>query len=472
MSKSFPYNRWTSIFLIFISFAVLALTLYAMADVMGQADTGSSILASLGTLQVIPILTTLFALISVPLVVAGLLTFLYFPLSLSFEFSRRDSIFQDNPPRVSVIIPAFNESLVLRNCVASVLRSDYPDYEVILVDDGSTDDTLNVMKSFEGDRRITVIGQKNRGKAAALNTGMQSSVGEVLFFVDADGIFKPDTIRRMMDGFTSEQVGAVCGNDEPVNVDRLQTRLLSVQSHIGTGFVRRALARINCLPIVSGNIGAFRRKALAAAICELDRELVDYELPFDLRPFREGFIGEDLELTWRIHAAGYQVNFAPDAFVLAEAPSSLRDLWKQRVRWARGFLQTARIHRRLFFNLKKGLIGLYLPVNYFNMVILPFLQLAVILLLGVLSLAGFAPLALDLLGLIMWLGVGTTLFASLWAISLDHAWRDIKYLYVLIFWIPYSLMMNLVMVRAVMLEISGHQATWNKVTRTGTVTRI
>ena len=166
------------------------------------------------------------------------------------------------------------------------------------------------------------------------------------------------------------------------------------------------------------------------------------------------------------------MNFAPDAFVLAEAPSSLRDLWKQRVRWARGFLQTARIHRRLFFNLKKGLIGLYLPVNYFNMVILPFLQLAVILLLGVLSLAGYAPLALDLLGLILWLGVGTTLFASLWAISLDHAWRDLKYLYVLIFWIPYSLMMNLVMVRAVMLEFSGHQATWNKVARTGTVTRI
>ena len=126
----------------------------------------------------------------------------------------------------------------------------------------------------------------------------------------------------------------------------------------------------------------------------------------------------------------------------------------------------------MFFNLKHGPIGLYLPVNYFNMVILPFLQLAVILLLILLSLAGFAPLASNLLGLILWLGVGTTLFASLWAISLDHAWRDLKYLYVLILWIPYSLMMNLVMVRAVMLELSGHQATWNKVNRTGTVTRI
>ena len=280
MSRSFPYSSLDQ-HIPDPSFrlAVLALTLYAMVDVLRQAGAGSNILASLRTLQAIPIFTTLFTLISVVLVVVGLLTFLYFPLSLSFEFSRRDSIFQDIPPRVSVIIPAFNESLVLRNCVASVLRSDYPDFEVILVDDGSTDETLNIMKSFEGDPRVTVIGQKNRGKAAALNTGMQSSDGEVLFFVDADGIFKPDTIRRMLAGFTSERVGAVCGNDEPVNVDRLQTRLLSVQSHIGTGFVRRALARINCLPIVSGNIGAFRRKALAAAIRELDSDLADYDLP-------------------------------------------------------------------------------------------------------------------------------------------------------------------------------------------------
>ena len=427
MTRSISHHPWTSVMLTFISVAVLILMLLAMIDVLQQAGAASEILAGLRTLQAIPILTFLFTLISVVLVVVGLLTSLYFPLSLSFEFSRRDSIFLDTQPRVSVIIPAFNESQVLKNCVVSVLRSDYPDFEVILVDDGSTDETLSIMKSFEGNALVKVIGQKNRGKAAALNTGMQASNGEVLFFVDADGIFKPDTIRQMLAGFTSERVGAVCGNDEPVNVDRLQTRLLCVQSHIGTGFVRRALARINCLPIVSGNIGAFRRQALAAAIYELDRELVEYELPFDLRPFREGFIGEDLELTWRVHAAGYEVNFAPDAFVLAEAPSSLGDLWKQRVRWARGFLQTARIHRRLFFNLKRGLIGLYLPVNYFNMVILPFLQLAVILLLGVLSLAGYAPLALDLLGLILWLGVGTTLFASLWSISLDHAWRCLLY---------------------------------------------
>jgi cellulose synthase/poly-beta-1,6-N-acetylglucosamine synthase-like glycosyltransferase len=126
----------------------------------------------------------------------------------------------------------------------------------------------------------------------------ESLLQEILFFVDADGIFTHNTIREMLNAFTSEKIGAVCGNDAPINLDRIQTHLACIQTHVGTGFVRRALAVINCLPIVSGNIGAFRRSVIEKT-----------------GPFLEGFIGEDLELTWRIHKAGYQVNFAPWAVV-------------------------------------------------------------------------------------------------------------------------------------------------------------
>ncbi len=465
-------NRWAETILAALMIGILAAVLVWGIGIAAQLPGRLTILSTLGTLQVMPVLMVTFALLSAGMVFAGLFTLFYFPLSLSFEFSKKHSIFGDDSPRVSVIVPAYNEGMVLRNCVRSIMGSDYGNFEVILVDDGSSDDTVSIMHEFIGDPRVKVIRQENRGKAAALNTGMQISQGEVVFFVDADGIFKPDTIRRMLAGFTSGKVGAVCGSDEPVNVDRLQTRLLSVQSHIGTGFVRRALARINCLPIVSGNIGAFRRKALADAMQQIEQDLKLFEMPEDLRPFREGFIGEDLELTWRVHAAGYRVNFAPDAMVLAEVPSTLHDLWKQRVRWARGFLQTAAIHKGLFFNLKHGPIGIYLPVNYFNMVVLPFLQLATLLCLVILVLAGYEPLALDLLGLVLWLGMGTVLFTSLWSICLDRAWRDLKYLYALPVWIPYTFMMNLVMLQAVLLELKGQRAAWNKVGRTGTVTRI
>ncbi len=427
----------------------------------------TAVLITLRYVQTIPALMVVFAVLSMILLVSGVLTLFYFPLSLSFEFGKKRSIYRNQLPMVSVIIPAYNEELVLHNCVSSVLRSDYPDFEVILVDDGSKDDTLRIMREFESNARVRVIPQVNSGKAAALNTGMQAAGGDVLFFVDADGLFKPDTIRRMLSGFTSKKVGAVCGNDEPVNTDRLQTRLITLQSHIGTGFVRRALARINCLPIVSGNIGAFRREALQAAMGKMKPTVGTLRKDGFIQPFLEGFIGEDLELTWRVHASGYRVNFAPRAMVLSEVPSTLKDLWKQRVRWARGFLQTVRIHRRMFFSLKHGMIGLYLPVNYFNMVILPFLQILLILIIILLSTLGYTPLALNLLGLILWLGMGSALIACLWAVSLDHAWRDLKYIYVLILWIPYSMMMNLVMVWAVLLELSGRQASWNKVQRTG-----
>src|SRR6476646_11416464 len=109
---------------------------------------------------------------------------------------------------------------------------------------------------------VTVIDKRNGGKAASLNTGIRYAHGEILFFVDADGIFTGRTIREMLKGFDSEKVGAVCGNDEPINLDRPQTHLAALLTHVGTGFVRRALASINCLPIISGNLGAFRRSVL------------------------------------------------------------------------------------------------------------------------------------------------------------------------------------------------------------------
>lgn len=239
----------------------------------------------------------------------GLLTLAYYPLSLAFALRKpKPPVFESgDDPLVSVIVPAYNEGKVIENCVRSILNSDYASFEVILVDDGSTDDTLARMEPFKADPRVQVIAKSNGGKASALNTGLAASRGEILFFVDADGIFTSSAIREMLNGFTSLKIGAVCGNDAPVNLDRIQTQLACIQTHVGTGFVRRALAMARCLPIVSGNIGAFRRSVLAQT-----------------GPFLEGFIGEDLELTWRVHKSGYQVNFNPHAIVMAEVPSTIR----------------------------------------------------------------------------------------------------------------------------------------------------
>lgn len=404
------------------------------------------------------VLLVLFALSSLMLYHIGLTTLFYYPLALFYELQRlrprRPPFYWRRYPLVSIVVPAYNEGPVLDGCIRSILACAYPFKELILVDDGSRDETLAIMQRYAGHPRVTVIAKANGGKASALNAGLEQARGEVIFFVDADGLFQSDTIDAMLAGFESEDVGAVCGNDSPANLDRVQTRLLCMLSHVGTGFVRRALSSINCLPIVSGNIGAFRREALARA-----------------GPFREGFIGEDLELTWRVHRAGYRVVFQPRAVVYAESPSTLPGLWKQRVRWARGLLQTARLHRDMFFQPRYGPIAFFLPLNVASMAFLPVLQVVVLVLLPILTLFGGLPVRAELLALVGWLGLGLAFGTMLFALALDRSWRDLRFLYVLPLWVPCSIFMSLVACRALLLELQRREARWNKLERTGVVSR-
>jgi len=190
------------------------------------------------------------------------------------------SIFE-KAPAISVIVPAYNEGVVLENCLRSIVRSDYPDFEVICVDDGSTDETFALADRLAAELPcLTAVNQQNAGKGAALNRGIALARGDVLVLVDADGIFGPTTLTEMVRGFTDPRIGAVCGDDRPVNLDRVQTRFLALISHVGTGLLRRALHVLGMLPVVSGNTGAFRRDVLEQT-----------------GPLRTDTLGEDLELT-------------------------------------------------------------------------------------------------------------------------------------------------------------------------------
>ena len=405
--------------------------------------------------------TALFYIITFVVITAGTLLLAYYPLALIAELRPRHAPVFDTPnPLVSIIVPAYNEEKVIANCVKSIESSGYKNIEIILVDDGSSDQTLKIMRRYENPPKVQVIAQKNGGKASALNHGFQQAKGEILLFVDADGIFTHSTIREMLNAFTSEKVGAVCGNDAPRNLNNPITRLYALQTHVGTGFVRRALAEINSLPIVSGNCGAFRRKVLSWPFLRLGKEA---------EPYINGFIGEDLELTWRVHRAGYRVNFAPRAIIRTEVPSSVSALWKQRVRWARGLLQTVKIHQDMFFNLKYGVLGLYLPINFFNMVINPILQLLIILLVIIMAAAGFSPIQLDIISIILWVGLGGALFTVFFSIALNRAWKDLRLFYVIPLWVPYSLMMDAVDIWAIILELRKAESKWNKFERTGVI---
>lgn len=363
------------------------------------------------------------------------------------------SIF-DTPPSVSVIVPAYNEEVVLENCLRSIVASDYPGVEVICVDDGSKDGTFALMQKLAAELpRVTAIRQENAGKGAALNRGIKASHGEVLLLVDSDGVFASDTITEMVRGFDNQQIGAVCGDDRPVNLDRVQTRFLALISHVGTGLMRRALHLLGALPVVSGNSGAFRRDVLEIT-----------------GPLREDTVGEDLELTWRIYRAGYRVAFRPSALVYAESPSTFNGLWKQRVRWSRGLLQAVKLHRDMIGNPSYGFFGIYLAINFVTQVIVPVLQVLSIVLLAALALQGRGEsLPTDVWQWVVYVGLPVSVALLVLAVFLNRTPADLRHAWTLPLWPLYSAVMSLVMLKAIVLELRGAENRWNKLERTGTV---
>ncbi|WAH99327.1 glycosyltransferase [Arthrobacter sp. MMS18-M83] len=389
----------------------------------------------------------------------GAVKIAYVPLAMFFNWRYRDRASRDRltmldeKPLVSVIVPGYNEAVVITKCVESILASRYRRFEVILVDDGSTDETAAIMAALAAEHdRVRSVTQANAGKGAALNRGIALSHGDVLMFVDADGIFAPDTLRHMLQAFDHPDVGAVCGDDRPVNLNRVQTRMLAVLSHVGTGLVRRALSLLHCLPIVSGNMGAFRR-----------------ELVQSVGGFHEDSLGEDLELTWRVYKAGYRVCFQPKALVYAESPSTVRGLWRQRVRWSRGLLQTLRIHLGMVGNLRYGSFGAFLVFNTVTMVIIPILQLLVLAVLPYLYLVGHGPVPGEVLAILGWLGLFVSLVLIVISLGLNRSWRDLRYVWTLPLWPLYSVFVGLALASAVGKELRGSPARWNKLQRTGVV---
>lgn len=354
---------------------------------------------------------------------------------------------------VSVIVPAYNEEVVLDACIASIVRSAFPRLEVIIVDDGSTDATWSIARGLaERHPCVRAVRQDNAGKGAALNRGIRMAVGDILLFVDADGLFDRHTVEWLIVPFSDRRVGAVCGDDRPSNADRPLTRMLSILSHVGTGLVRRALSLLGCLPIVSGNVGAFRAEVVRS-----------------LGGFHEHTLGEDLELTWRVHAAGFRVLFEPRAIVFAESPSTVRGLWRQRVRWARGLLQTTWMHRRMIGSPRHGIFGAYLALNTLTAIVGPVLQLGLLLVLLPLAIGGRQAVGRDAWAVLGWLGLVSTALVVVLALVLNGAWRELRNGWTVVLWPLYSCLMGLTMVWAIRDELRRAPQRWNKLHRTGIV---
>jgi cellulose synthase/poly-beta-1,6-N-acetylglucosamine synthase-like glycosyltransferase len=230
-------------------------------------------------------------------------------------------------PGVSIVVPAFNEQAVILDSVASLLGQRYPVFEIVVVDDGSTDRTASIVAGLELDR-VRLVRQDNGGKAAALNTGVELTDSEIVVMVDGDTLFEPDTVRRLMRPFADADVAAVSGNTKVGNRRTLLGRWQHIEYVIGFNLDRRMYEVLQCTPTVPGAVGAFRRDVLA-----------------DVGGVPGDTLAEDTDLTLAIGRTGRRVVYAEDARAWTEAPSSLTALWRQRYRWSFGTMQAVFKHR-------------------------------------------------------------------------------------------------------------------------------
>jgi cellulose synthase/poly-beta-1,6-N-acetylglucosamine synthase-like glycosyltransferase/peptidoglycan/xylan/chitin deacetylase (PgdA/CDA1 family)/spore germination protein YaaH len=282
----------------------------------------------------------------------------------------------DPLPSVTVLIPAHNEEGVIVQTVNSVLASDFPQLRVIVIDDGSTDDTGPLLDAhFSDDPRVRIIHQVNRGKSAALNRAMAEADTEILVTIDADTEIEPDAISKLVRHFSDPGLAAVAGNVKVGNRSRWLTRWQALEYITSQNMEKRAFDLLNCITVVPGALGAWRKKAIEAA-----------------GGITADTVAEDADLTIAIRRLGWRIGYDEEAIAWTEAPETAGALIRQRFRWTFGTLQSFWKHSDTLFRPKYGTLGWIALPNIF------IFQLALPLISPIIDLMFFGSLILWALG--------------------------------------------------------------------------
>lgn len=240
-------------------------------------------------------------------------------------------------PLVSIVVPSFNEGPVIRQSIQSLLRLDYPCFEVLVIDDGSTDDTyVRALEASKASSRVRVIRKPNGGKSSALNVGLANARGSLVLNMDADSRLGADALRVCVRHFINPSVGAVAGNIKVANRENLPTRLQAVEYIQGLALERRAQGVVQAVSVIGGPLGMFRRSAL-----------------IEVGGYDSDTFAEDRDLTLKLLARDWWVTYEPQAQAWAESPSRWLDLLSQRYRWTRGTVQALFKHRRALGALRR-----------------------------------------------------------------------------------------------------------------------
>ncbi len=382
--------------------------------------------------------------------------------SLQMRKEKKNAAFvlpQINFPTVSVIIPGYNEEVNAVRTINSILQQDYPNLHVIFIDDGSKDNTFKIVSdAFAGTPNVQVHTKTNGGKASALNYGVNIANSEYVVCIDADTQLKPDAVSQMMKKFGDTTIGAVAGNVKVGNEVNMITRWQSIEYITSQNFDRRAFDLLNCITVVPGAIGAFKKEAIIKA-----------------GGFTTDTLAEDCDLTMRLHRSGYKVRNCNKAISYTEAPETLKQFMKQRFRWSFGVMQSFWKHRDAVFNPTYKNFGMVaLPNILIFQIILPFLApLADLILVLSLLAAGFGIIQSSLSHILFYYFIFTLVDVAGAALAFAFEKENFKKL---VWLIPqrliYRQLMYYILIKSFNRAIKGELQGWGVLKRTGNVKQI
>ncbi|HSD64935.1 MAG TPA: glycosyltransferase family 2 protein [Ignavibacteriaceae bacterium] len=381
----------------------------------------------------------------------GILSFAYLYLN-EYTFKSSKNYF----PFVSIIVPVYNESKVIRASVESLLKLDYSNYEIIIVNDGSTDDTKEVAETLVGynkglltDIKISLINQPNGGKSRALNSGIKHSQADIILCMDGDSQLSPESVKLAVRHFENPKIGAVAGNVKVLNRKKFLTDLQALEYIEGLNMARSAQSYIRLVNIIPGPIGLFRKKAIA-----------------DAGYYSNDTFAEDADLTLKILANGWKIYYEPASVSYTEAPAKLQQLLKQRYRWTRGIIQSISKHKRLMINPAINFGDTFiLWTMFYEALIWPAMNIAANLFFIIAAIAfGFSYLIF-----FWWAGLALLdLITALYCIAVEkEEFRLI--LYAIIYRMFFILVIDICKVMSTIEEFLGIKMTWGKLERVGTI---
>lgn len=254
----------------------------------------------------------------------------YLLASVAIAFVHISTGRQRGPPsppsdlRISVLLPGHNEAHNLRRSVLSIREQTAPPCQIVIVDDGSTDDMGTIAENLRAEGLVNIVLKTERrgGKSAAANLGLRACIGDIVVIADADTTYDRDAFEMIAREFSNPSVGAVAGNLGVRNINvSMATRLQTIEYLISISLGRRISDMFGILYIVSGAFGAFRREALIGVG------------GWDVGP------GEDADITMKVRRAGWRVRFAPQAWGLTDVPETPAALVRQRLRWNRSVVR-------------------------------------------------------------------------------------------------------------------------------------